>query len=86
MSKLPAMTASINADTKNRRVQVVIEHDHAQSFARAVEPRGKKEFKRWLSENIVFGAPVYEHKTTILGGPYVRDSKDRCVSVLSFRY
>lgn len=86
MAKTPAMIATVNADKKNRRVQVVIEHDHGQSFSRAVEPRGKKEFKKWLSENIVFGLPVYKGQGTILGGPYIRDSKERCLSVLCFTY
>lgn len=54
-TRLPAMTATVQADTKARTVAVTVEHGIAQSYSRAVIPKAKKVFKRWASENIMFG-------------------------------
>jgi len=83
---LPAMKSWTIENTKAREVQIVIEHDHGQSFSRAVKPRALKEFKKWTYEHIVFGDPMLMSAGTILGGQYIRDSKERCLSVFRFTY
>jgi prophage tail gpP-like protein len=84
MKKIPVMTATVNADTAHRTVTVVVEHADWQSFSRAVEPRAKKEFKRWVSENIVFGDLL--HTRSALGWHDVRDVPGRCFSFMTFTY
>lgn len=54
MKNLP-MKATVDADTKTRSVAVTVEHGLAQSYSRSVIPRAKKEFKAWISENVMFG-------------------------------
>lgn len=78
------MEATINEDKKHRCITVVVEHENWQSFSRAVIPRAKKEFRRWVSENIMFGDLA--HVASSLGGEYIRDSKTRCISTLTFTY
>lgn len=84
MARTLPMTATVNADTKRREIAVVVEHDHGQSFSRAVMPRARKEFKRWVSENIMFGDLAQTGAD--LGGAYIRDSKVRCTSIIHFTY
>lgn len=84
MSKTPAIEATINADTKNRQIAVVVEHEDWQSFSRAVLPRARKEFKRWVSEHVMFGSLA--EVSADLGGPAVRDNPRRCFSVVRFTY
>lgn len=54
----PAMVTVVEADTTARTVTVEVTHDPAQSYTRAILPRANKDFKRWISENIMFGRPV----------------------------
>ena len=49
------MEATVKADKANRTVEIIVEHDIRQSYSRAVKPRAFKAYKRWASENIMFG-------------------------------
>jgi len=84
MAKQIPMTATVNADTAHRTVKVVVEHADWQSFSRAVQPRAKKEFKRWIYENVMFGDLM--HTRSSLGWHDVRDTPGRCLSVMTFTY
>lgn len=50
------LEATVNANKDRREVTVVVEHEDWQSYSRSVQPKAKKEFKRWISENIMFGS------------------------------
>lgn len=84
MSKTPAMIATVNANTARREIAVVVEHADFQSFSRAVLPKARKEFKRWVSENIMFGSLAETGAN--LGGPDVLGQPRRCFSVVYFTY
>lgn len=84
MSKLPPMAATLNVNPTRREVAVVVEHDNWQSFSRAVLPKARREFKGWVSENIVFGSLAEVGSN--LGGGQLRDQPLRCVSVVYFTY
>lgn len=81
MSAYPAMQAMVTPLRHKRTVYVSIQHDPGQSYSRAVIPKAKKEFKRWVSENIVFGElELVETRfanVSVLG---------RCISVFTFTY
>lgn len=83
-SRFPTMTATVNADTVHRTVSVVVEHADAQSFSRAVEPRAKEEFRRWIREHVVFAHMAYVAAS--LAWHDVRDTSGRCLSVMTFTY
>lgn len=82
MPKVQPMVTTVNADTKNREVAVIVEHADWQSFSRAVRPRGTKEFKRWVRENIVFGS--LERKRESLA--WFKTHEGRCISIMYFTY
>lgn len=84
MAKIPAIEATVNADTAHRTVTVVVEHEIWQSFSRAVLPRGRKEFKRWVSEHIMFGD--LREEAADLGGKYLRGTTTRCLSTVTYTY
>ena len=84
MAKTPVMIATVNADTAHRTVTVVVEHADWQSFSRAVQPRAKKEFKRWVSEHVMFGDLL--HTRSSLAWHDVRDVPGRCLSFMTFTY
>jgi hypothetical protein len=81
MSAFPAMQAFVTPVRHNRTVYVSIQHDPGQSYSRAVTPRAKKEFKAWVSENIMFGELELVKSSfasvSVLG---------RCISVFTFTY
>lgn len=81
MSNFPAMEAVVTPIRYKRTVYVSVIHDPGQSYSRAVTPRAKKEFKRWVSANIMFGDLVLvssRHSTV--------STLERCVSVFTFTY
>jgi hypothetical protein len=84
MAKAPAMTTHLNVDTAHRTITVVVEHTVWQSFSRAVMPRARRDFKRWIYENVMFG----DLRQTVadLGGQYVRGDSTRCFSTVTFTY
>lgn len=83
-AKTRTMVATVNADQANRTVSVVVEHEVWQSFSRAVAPRARKAFKRWIYESIMFGEPR-EIKASLAEWP-VRDEDGRWISVFHFEY
>lgn len=84
MAKTQPMNATLNVDTAHRTITVVVEHTVWQSFTRAVMPRARKEFRRWISENVVFA----DMRQTLadLGAEYVREDSTRCISTVTFTY
>lgn len=86
------MVATVNADPRNRIVQVVVEHAADQSFSKTVNPRAKKAFRRWISDNVMFAAPQLAWTDTIYGAGYTRETEGveilerRCLSVYKFTY
>lgn len=83
-TKTPTMTATVNADKAHRTVTVVVEHADWQSFSRAVQPRATKEFKRWVSEHVMFGDLL--HTRSVFGWHDVRNTSGRCLSFLTYTY
>jgi hypothetical protein len=84
MSKIPTMVATVHANEQRREVAVVVEHEDWQSFSRAVEPRARKEFKRWAYEHVMFGQLAQVGAS--LGWHTVREQPRRCISVIRFTY
>lgn len=82
MSKQQPMVVTVNEDKKNRKVAVVVEHADWQSFSRAVGPRARKEFKRWVSEHIVFGHLAETGQS--LG--WFTTLEGRCISIFHYSY
>jgi hypothetical protein len=82
--RYPEMTTHVHADISHRLITVIVEHDHGQSFSRAVIPKGRKAFRRWVSEHIMFGKLTEHHH--ILGGQYMPNDKTRCISLIRFGY
>ena len=80
--RYPEMTTHAHADIKHRVVTIVVEHDPAQSFSRAVIPKARKAFRRWVSTKIVFGH-LQEYSHT-LGGHDTPDG--RTLTVCRFGY
>lgn len=80
--RYPEMKTHVHADIKHRIVTIVVEHDPGQSFSRAVIPKARKEYRRWLSTKIMFGKPT-EHSHSL--GWF--DTPDgRTLSVTRFGY
>lgn len=81
MSKYPAMSVHVTPDRTRHIVWVSVFHDPNQNHTRAVDPRAKKEFKDWVSKNIMFGEMMLESVT--YGQAIVLD---RVVSRYKFTY
>ena len=78
----PVMTTHTHEDMRHRTIIIVVEHDPGQSFSRAVLPKARKAFRRWVAEHIVFGKLV-EHGATL---GYHDTPDGRTLSVVRFGY
>ncbi len=80
--RYPEMQAFAHADVKHRVVTIVVEHDPGQSFRRAVIPKARKAYRRWLLDHIMFGKPAeYNHSLGWFDTP-----DGRTLSVCRFGY
>lgn len=80
--RYPEMKTYVHADIRHRLITVVVEHDPGQSFSRAVIPKGRKAFRRWISEKVMFGKLVeYSHSLGWFDTP-----DGRTLSVTRFGY
>lgn len=80
----PRMETTVTDDQKNRTVLVTVEHSSWQSFSRAVEPRARKEFKRWVYEHVMFGE--LRQRSASLAWHTLRNQPERCISHFVFTY
>lgn len=82
MAKTPVMQTTVTANTNRREVIITVEHENWQSFARAITPKARREFRNWIRENVMFG----DLREIDRSFAWFSTRAGRCISFIRYSY